>query len=188
MLHKTIPIALAIIVSWVVWGYMKRIPTVRRALDGALLRVPVWGKLHRYRSLSRFLSLLDHLYSAGITPFTAWDAACVSPRNSAIAEKLKLARRESSATGIADLALLTGVLEPEDVGLISAGEKTGQIPEIVSKLAEMYALKAESQKTLGRMWSVSLVTAAQLAIGGVGMILMAKSYAGVLLKLMSGIG
>jgi len=184
ILFVAVPIALAVMASWVVWGHMKRIPMVRRALDGALLLVPVWGNIHRYRSLARFLTLLDHLYSAGISPFTAWDAACIGPRNSAIAEKLKLARRESSAVGITDMAALADVFEPEDMGLIAAGEKTGQVPDSLTKLADVYRDRAESARNVGRFWSISNLILFQIIITGVALIVMTESYAGVLLKLM----
>jgi type IV pilus assembly protein PilC len=179
-----VPIALAVIASWLIWGRIKRIPAVRRALDGMLLHVPVWGNVHRCRSMARFLTLLDHLYSAGISPFVAWDAACIGPRNSAIAEKLKLARRESSAVGIADMAALSGIFDPEDMGLIAAGEKTGQVPDSLSKLTEIYLDRAESARKVGKMWSISQLILFQIVVSGVALIVVAKSYAGVLLKLM----
>ena len=181
---KCLPVILIFLASWIAWGYVKRVPTVRRLLDGMLLRVPVWGKLHRYRSVSRFLHLMDELYAAGINPSTAWNAASIAPRNSEIAEKLRLAREQTPSAGIADLAAFSNVLEPEDVAFIATGEKTGQVPATVGKLAETYADKAASQKTVGRMWSVSLVVAVQLAIGGAALIFMASTYAKTLMKLM----
>lgn len=179
-----LPIALSVIALWIIWGHAKRIPKIRRALDGAMLHVPVWGNLHRCRGIAMFLTLLDHLYSAGITPVTAWDAACIAPRNSAIAEKLKLARRELSAVSLAEMAALSDVFDPEDMGLISAGEKAGQVPESLSRLAELYRDRAEGARSVGRFWSVSQLILFQIVVTGVIVIVMAKSYVGVLLKMM----
>jgi type II secretory pathway component PulF len=184
MLKTTLPIALALVVSWIAWGYIKRVPVVRLALDRALLFVPAWGPLHRYRSVSRFLHVLEELYAAGINPSTAWDAASTTPRNNDIAERLRLARGQMGSAGVAQMAAAAGVLEPDDLALINTGEKTGQVPATLSKLAEIYADKAAAQKTTCRMWSVSLATAAQLAISGAAVILMASTYRDVLVKLM----
>ena len=183
ILFIALPIALAVVASWLIWGRLKRAARIRRLLDGALLGVPVWGNLHRYRSMARFLSLLDHLYSAGISPTTAWDAACVAPRNSAIVERLRMAR-ESSAVSIAEMAALSNVFDPEDMGLLSAGEKTGQVPQSLQKLSEIYSDRATGARTVGRFWSISNMILFQIIVSGVVIIFVARSYAGALFKLM----
>lgn len=184
ILHVTLPIALAVIASWIIWGYLKRVPTVRHLLDGILLAVPVWGKLHRYRSLGRFLHLVDELYAAGISPGTVWDAASVGPRNSAIVEKLRLAKSGASGSaGIGDIAAVAMVMEPEDVALISTGERTGQLPETLSRLSSTYAGKAALQKSTARIISISLMNSALIAMSGVTIIIIAKTYITPIAKL-----
>ncbi len=179
-----VPIALAVMASWFAWGWLKRIPSVRRALDGALLHVPVWGNLHRSRSIAKFLGMLDHLYSAGISPATAWDAACITPRNSAIAERLKSARMESAAVSVADMAAMSGVFDQEDVGLLAAGEKAGQVPESLTRLAELYRDRADGARSVGRAWSISNLILFQIVVAGVVVIFLTKTYADVLMKMM----
>lgn len=182
LFSKCLPLAALVIASWIVWGYMKRVPTVKRLLDGILLRVPVWGKLHRYRSAARFLHVMEQLYAAGVNPKSAWSAASITPKNSEIAEKLRIVHAESSTSGVTDLAGASGVFEPEDVGLISTGEKTGQVPASLSKLAELYADKALAAKSVGKMYSVSIAVSVQIAVGGLIMIIMASSYFGSIFK------
>lgn len=178
MLHKGLPVMLAILVVWFVWERVKRIPSVRRVLDGLLIHVPVWGKLHRYRSLARFTLLLEHLYSAGVNPSTAWDAASMSPRNNEIAARLRQARsKESPVAGIGQLVATAGVLEPEDAALITMGEKTGQVPTTLANLYNAYVNKADAQRSLGRVLSVSAFITSQLIIGGIAIIAQAMSYA-----------
>ena len=92
MFWKSVLLSLAIIAFWIVFGRVKRVTAVKRLLDVMLLNTPVWGTLHRYRSLARFLHELYGLYAAGIPPGTHGDAASLAPRNSAIAEKLAGAR------------------------------------------------------------------------------------------------
>lgn len=183
ILRKSIPLALVVIAVWIAWGHVKRIPSVRRMLDGALLRVPVWGSIHRSRSVARFLHLLDELYSAGINPSQAWDAASVAPRNSEIVERLRGARREASAaTGIAELATISNVLESDEIGLLAAGEKTGQVPDSLGRIAGMYLDRARAQRTAGRVLSISLMNSLIIALSGLAIIVLAKSYFGPMAK------
>ena len=185
VVRKSIPIAAVVLAAWVIWGYIKRVPAVRRLIDGALLRVPIWGKLHRYRSASRFLHMLDMLYAAGVSPGRAWEAASITPRNSEIAEKLRLSRVEGAQTaGITELSAVSNVLEPEDVSLISAGERTGQLPATLSKLSSVYADRAAAQKPVCRLLSVSLMNAALIAMSGAAIIVVAKTYVGPMLDFM----
>ena len=185
IMRRSIPVALALMALWIAWGHIKRLPVARHLIDGALLRTPIWGKLHRYRSVSRFLHVMDMLYAAGISPSRAWEAASITPRNSEIAEKLRLARSEASqAAGITDLAGVSSILEPEDLSLISAGERTGQLPATLAKLSAVYADRAAAQKSVGRVLSISFMNAALIAMSGAAIIVAAKSFVGPMMKFM----
>ena len=82
MFWQSMAICAAICALWVVWGFMKRVPVVRRLIDGALLWTPLWGRLHREKAMARFFHVMDDLYSSGIAPGQAWDAASLTVRNS----------------------------------------------------------------------------------------------------------
>lgn len=174
---KAVPVAVAVIISWIIWGFIKRVPDVRRLLDGILLRSFVWGKIHRYRALSRFLHVLDGLHSAGLSPNAAWDAASLTPRNSEIAEKLRLARTSVSANaGVTDLFTASGVFENDDVGLAMAGEKSGRVPEMLAKLSSTYADRVNAVKMQGRLFSISAMITFSIILTGIIVIIMAWSY------------
>jgi len=185
LLFGSLPSIIAMIAIWIAWGYAKRIPMVKRILDGILLRTPVFGKLHRCRSLSRFLHVLDGIYSIGVSPAIAWDAASLTPRNSEIAEKLKLARNQVPPdTSVVELLSLTGVFHMEDVGLLSAGEKAGRLPDALANLSAHYADTAASTRTIARLWSISANITFGLVIYGVAVIILIHGYASLLLKLL----
>jgi type II secretory pathway component PulF len=153
------------------------VPTFRRLLDGLLLRIPIWGNLHRCRSIARFLHLLDELYTAGINPSRAWSAASITPRNSEISEKLRRANNITSASmGIADMIAISGVLEPEEIALIASGEKSGRVPEVLSRLSNAYTEKAKLQKHAGRVLSISLMFTFVIALTGAAIIVIVKTY------------
>lgn len=165
---KSTPFVLAIIIGWIWWGRLKRKPAVRRYLDGVLLKTPIWGAIHLYRGQARFLRVLDQLYSAGIGVDTAWNAASLTPRNSALAERLRQTRNEqpqfSDAT---NLFSASGAFDMELVGIIAAGEKSGQIPEALANVSRTCEDMADAKKAIGRRASITAMTVFSLIICGI---------------------
>lgn len=186
-LIKWLPITLGVGAAFIAWTYAKRIPSVRAALDEALLIVPVWGKLHKYRSLSRFLRAMDRLYAAGVSPDTAWNAAGLTAFNHAVARRLKaVAPPTGVADGLSGRINAIGLFDNDDIGMIVAGERSGNLPGTFAQLARIYQDRADQQKSAGRAFSVSAFIAFQLAVSGLAMILMVYSYFNKLLFALPG--
>jgi len=174
---RALPIAIVVVAGFFAWGRLKHVPGVRRVLDSILLRMPVWGKLQRYRSMARFLHVLDSLYAAGISPATAWDAASLTARNNEIASKLRGARiNMPNAERLSDMFQIAGVFESEDIGMATAGEKSGRLPETLGNLSYVYEDKAASLKTAGRIIAIHAIIISQILLTGVAAILMMTGY------------
>ncbi len=185
LLWKSVVASVALVVFWIAWGFMKKSPVVRRLLDGALLYVPVWGRLHRDRALARFFRVMDHLHSAGLSPAQAWDAASLVPKNSAIAERLRLARASMPMTAkVSEILAASGVASPEDVGLAASGEKAGQLPDVLSHLSRHYEERAASQKTAAKAAAIFALTMFSIIFTGYVMIRAVASYAELPFKIM----
>jgi len=174
---KMIPLGIAVSALFVVWTMIKRIPSVRAALDALLLLVPVWGNLHKYRSLARFLHVLEVLYAAGISPGAAWDAASLTVKNNEVARRLKQARTQGGRVERAsDLLQAVGLFGVEDVGMADVGEKAGRLPDALGQLARIYDERAEHCRSVGHMFSASLFIACQILAGGIAAIIFAYTY------------
>lgn len=189
LLLSALPFAIVSIVSFMAWGRAKHVPAVRRTLDGLIVHVPLWGKLHRYRANARFLHVLDTLYAAGISPSQAWEAASLTVRNNEIASRLTRTRAEGpNVERVADMLQIAGTFEGEDIGMAMAGEKAGRLPEALGNLAATYEDKANGLKTWGRIVSVHAVIMTQLLIGAALVVMMAVSYRQFLEPLFDNIG
>lgn len=174
---KMTPLAVAVAAIFVGWTSIKRVPSVRVLLDAILLHVPIWGKLHKDRALAKFLHILDLLYSAGISPATAWDAASLTVKNNEIARKLNRARvHQPGAERAADLLQLSGVFEVDDVGIAQVGEKSGRLPEALGQMANVYFERADHQRSIGRAVSVSSFITSQIIVSGIATIIIAYTY------------
>ncbi len=177
MLWKSLLVAAALIGFWIALGFVKRVPTVRRLLDELLIRMPIWGGLHRDRAIARFAHVLDSLYSAGISPGAAWDAASLVPRNSYIAEKLRLARRHlPSNAGIGEMFASSGIFDNDDIAMVASGEKAGSVPQVLADMSAVYANRAEARASAAKAIAGTTLTVSLLLLGGYIIVKVASSY------------
>ena len=184
-----LPISIGLLIWWEVWGHIKRIPMVRYNLDMMLLKVPVWGKVHRFAAMTRFFRVMDSLMSAGIYPSTAWDAASLTPRNSAVAGSLRLATSSlPSGTGVVALLERAGVFEMDDIGTVAAGEKSGSLPEVMDSIHKSYSARSANQTVIGRTAAIVLIMVFQGVLTVLAVYLMASTYRDYLLPLLNAAG
>lgn len=147
-LHYSIPVFIAWIVCLQIWKRLKRLPSVRGALDAGLMLLPGWGSLHREKGRERFLKTLHQQYNAGVAPAQAWAAASMSVRNSIMSRKLKsLEESLRQMDGNLQRAVSqSGVFEEEDAGVIASGERAGSVPEMLQRLSEHHNSVVSSSK------------------------------------------
>lgn len=169
-------LSVIIICGFLIWGRLKQVPSIRRVLDGVLIHIPIWGRLHKYRSMARFLHVLDELYSAGINPGKAWDAASLTAMNSEIAARLRSAGSTINVERVTDKFSASGVFDLDDVGMAAAGEKAGKVSETLANLAKLYEDKVASLRISGRVMSIMLIIISQTIVIGVAAIMAAKGY------------
>lgn len=179
----TLVACLAFGALWVVWGHVKRVPTVRYILDRLVLYTPVWGKFHRTRSTAAFLHALDGLVAAGISPDSAWDAASLTPRNSYFAQQLRAARaRLGPNAGVSQLLAASGVFEVEDVGLVQSGERSGTVPDVLANLSLDYRERIASMRTSGKATSTTIMVAFGSLLAVYVSVVMFRSYGDLAFK------
>ncbi|HPP74201.1 MAG TPA: type II secretion system F family protein [Armatimonadota bacterium] len=177
LLHQAIPVCILIIIFWIVWGHVKRVPSVRHALDGMLLSVPVWGLINRERSIARFLRTLQTLYAAGVQPKPAWDASSLTAYNSVIAARLKQGSDIfTQHRTLYDAFAMCGVLPIDETYLVQTAEKSGQIPDTVERMAKIHDEQAEHTRMVARFWSVSLLFTSLILATGIFAIMLARSW------------
>jgi type II secretory pathway component PulF len=180
-----LPLTVAFLAATYIWPHIKRIVSVRSALDMIILKAPVWGSLHKSRALARFGKSLAQLYSAGISPGPAWIAASYSCPNSIVANGLhKLGRNLDSGATFAATMASSGVFDHDTEGLILAGEQAGDLPGVLQKVEDFNEGLAAAQHRKGRWISMSLGINALIIMTGILAIMFAAGYA----KVVSGVG
>jgi len=149
-----------------VWGFRRWVATEvgRRRWDRFRLRVPVFGKLNRLVSVSRFCRTLSTLLVSGVPILGALKIVQDVVGNVVLAEAVgESATNIREGQGIAGPLKASGEFPPMVTHMISIGERTGELERMLTVVADAYEEQVEA--------TVAAVTALLgplmiLAIGG----------------------
>ncbi|MFH1893029.1 MAG: type II secretion system F family protein [Candidatus Zixiibacteriota bacterium] len=130
---------LAIVAMVVVYKMIGRTSNGRLHIDKLKLRIPAIGTLIRKSSVARFSRTLGTLISSGVSILDALDTTARTAGNRVVHDAIKKA-----TVAIAEGDTITGPLKesgvfpPMVVQMISVGEKTGGLDDMLNKIADFY--------------------------------------------------
>jgi type IV pilus assembly protein PilC len=119
--------------------YWVRTESGRAIFDAGLLKAPILGNLVRKSSVARFTRTLGTLLASGVSILDALEITAKTAGNVVIAKAIR-----KSVMSIAEGDTITsplkesGVFPPMVTQMISVGEKTGGLDEMLSKIADFY--------------------------------------------------
>ncbi|HEU4800083.1 MAG TPA: type II secretion system F family protein [Gemmatimonadales bacterium] len=111
----------------------------RRNVDAIMLRLPVLGDLLRKSAVSRFTRTLGTLISSGVSILDGLEITAKTAGNRVVHDAV-MQSRASIAGGDTIAAPLekSKVFPPMVISMISVGEQTGGMDEMLSKIADFY--------------------------------------------------
>jgi type IV pilus assembly protein PilC len=111
----------------------------RLQVDRMLLKVPVLGDVLRKSAVSRFTRTLGTLVSSGVSILDGLEITAKTAGNRVVHDAI-MESRASIAGGdtIAQPLKKSGVFPPMVISMISVGEQTGGLDEMLSKIADFY--------------------------------------------------
>ncbi|MGI8547369.1 MAG: type II secretion system F family protein [Gemmatimonadaceae bacterium] len=114
-------------------------PDGRLRIDKILLKVPILGDVLRKSAVSRFTRTLGTLISSGVSILDGLEITAKTAGNRVIQDAI-MASRASIAGGdtIAQPLAKSAVFPPMVISMISVGEQTGGLDEMLSKIADFY--------------------------------------------------
>jgi len=132
-----LPIAIAVLV--VGWKLFAASPAGAVILDRLKLRMPVFGDLLTKTSIARFSRTLGTLVSSGVPILQALSITKETAGNVVIADALTKVH-EAVKEGESMVAPLeaSGLFPPMVISMIQVGEETGQLPDMLTKVADVY--------------------------------------------------
>ncbi|HXG22958.1 MAG TPA: type II secretion system F family protein [Chthonomonadales bacterium] len=174
---RNIPITIGLLLLFRLWYAWMQAPTCRAKRDALVLRVPVFGDLARQRSLAAFVRMLRRLFAAGIGPIGAWEGAMNVAPNAVIRAKLIEAYamiRQNIPLHEAFIA--TGLFANQAEQLLATGVLSGQIVDMLDRVAEYYQDNVQRAFDSARFWMYRLGFSIFLALSGAVLILLTKTY------------
>jgi type IV pilus assembly protein PilC len=111
----------------------------RVAMDHIKLRTPLFGDLMRKSAISRFSRTLGTLVTSGVPILQALNITRDTAGNVIIAEAVtKVHDAVKEGESIVHPLEASGVFPPMVISMVDVGEETGQLPEMLLKIAEVY--------------------------------------------------
>jgi len=128
-----------IVVFGVAYKLFASSPAGKVILDRMKLYVPLFGDLTRKSSISRFARTLGTLVTSGVPILQALNITRETAGNSVIADAItKVHDSVKEGESIVQPLEASGVFPPMVISMIDVGEETGQLPEMLLKIAEVY--------------------------------------------------
>lgn len=141
------------------------LPANRLRLDRRLLRAPVLGEVVLFAETVRFARTLETLLRNGLPLLAALELAKNVQRNAVVVGVIDAAVAGVRSGGRLAAGLASGRVLPElAVELVTIGEESGQVEEMLDKIAETF--EARAQQKLKRLITL-LEPALILGLGGV---------------------
>ena len=133
-----------VLIAWAIGSFfvLKKYyasPNGKLAIDRLLLKLPILGDVLRKSSVSRFTRTLGTLIASGVSILEGLEITARTAGNRVVQDAI-MASRASIAGGetIAAPLAKSGVFPPMVISMISVGESTGGLDEMLSKIADFY--------------------------------------------------
>lgn len=146
---------------------------LRRAYDALKLYLPVIGGLVRQLACARFSRALASLYSAGMLMDEALENAAPVTGNSVMAEQIqRLVPSVQKGRPLGQALQSTGHFPQMVVQMVRVGEETGNLDEMLNKVASYY----ESHAAAATQSLITVGFVAMIILFGIGVLLFALNF------------
>ncbi|MFZ4640957.1 MAG: type II secretion system F family protein [Nodosilinea sp.] len=116
----------------------------RRVIDRFALKMPLFGDLIQKTATARFCRTFGSLSRSGVPILTALEIVRDTAGNQVIAEAVDEARKDVQTGGMISLALQKfSVFPVMAIQMISIGEETGELDQMLMKVADFYEDEVE---------------------------------------------
>jgi general secretion pathway protein F len=132
--------------SFFLFRNWKNTPSGSAQWDAIRLKLPVIGKLVRMIAVSRFTRTLSTLLTGGVPMLAAMDIVRNVVANAVLAKAVDKARDNiSEGESIAGPLKQSGEFPPIVIHMISIGEKTGELENMLNQLSDSYDFQVKNQ-------------------------------------------
>ncbi len=111
----------------------------RQVIDAVKLRIPLFGDLIKKGAISRFSRTLGTLVTSGVPILQALNITRDTAGNVTVSDAIQQVHdRVKEGESIVAPLEKSGIFTPMVISMIDVGEETGQLPEMLLKIADVY--------------------------------------------------
>jgi general secretion pathway protein F len=133
------------VMSFFLFRNWKNTPTGRAQWDAIFLKLPVFGKIGRIVAVSRFTRTMSTLLTGGVPMLTAMTIVRNVVDNEVIAQAIDIGRDNiSEGESIAGPLKKSGQFPPIVIHMISIGEKTGELENMLLQVSDAYDFQVKT--------------------------------------------
>jgi type IV pilus assembly protein PilC len=137
--HNILFIILGAVGISILYNIFQKTPGGRKFIDTVKISIPIFGVLNRKMSIARFTRTLGTLISSGVAILDGLAITAKTSGNVVIAEAIQNARISiSGGENISGPLEASGVFPTMVTQMISVGEETGGLDEMLIKVADFY--------------------------------------------------
>jgi general secretion pathway protein F len=154
---------------WRYFSWQMGHPESKKTWDGRFLRLPLVGDLMTKIEVARFARTLGTLLTNGIPLLAALGVVKETVGNSVIANGLGAAREQLQAgQGLSKPLMAQGVFPLLAVHMVSVGEETGRLDEMLTRVADVYDREVSlAVKRMLALLEPVMILGLGLIIGGI---------------------
>lgn len=135
-------------IFYLVLGAMGKTKGGREVLDRLKLHLPVFGDIQRKSAVSRFARTLGTLVTSGVPILQALNITRDTAGNVVISNAIsKVHEAVKEGESIVTPLTASGVFPNMLISMVDVGEETGQLPEMLLKVADVYDDEVDSAVT-----------------------------------------
>jgi len=167
MVKNIIPIAILILVLVVIWRIFAATKGGRVIIDKIKLKIPIFGDVQRKSAISRFSRTLGTLVTSGVPILQALNITKETAGNIVISNAIQKVH-DAVKEGESIVAPLEAskVFPPMVISMVDVGEETGQLPEMLLKIADVYDDEVDNAVTaLTSMLEPIMIVVLALVVG-----------------------
>ncbi len=159
--------------SYLLWKWW-RTPVGKKRIDGLTLKAPLFGKLIQKAAIARFSRTLGTLLTNGVTVIAALDIVGETAGNTVIKEAIdEVGLGVVNGSTISEKLAESWVFPKMVVSMVSAGESSGCLPDMLEKIADFYTDEVDAAITgLTAMIEPALI----VGLGGVVAVVVLAIY------------
>ena len=132
-------LAIGLVIAFVLWKVFSKTNSGQRLVDRIKLYMPVIGPVQLKSAISRFTRTLGTLVTSGVPILQALNITRETAGNLIVADavdKIHEAVREGESV-VAPMEA-SGIFPPMVISMVDVGEETGQLPDMLLKIADVY--------------------------------------------------